>query len=321
MRIAIEHVTKYAYAEEAGYSVQILRLTPQTFDGHSVLDWRVAIEPDGHMTTSRDGFGNVIQLATVTRPHREIVIRAQGTVEVEDRSGVVLGLAEAVPTRVFLRRTGLTDANAAIRELVEARADSNSIARLHAIMDSIRDRVEYKIGATKAETTAAEALANGVGVCQDHAHIFIAAARIAGIPARYVTGYLLQDEDDASEAHHAWAEAWVDGLGWVGFDVANRMCPTDRYVRLASGLDAHFAAPVRGSRRGAGTELLTVAVTVRPEGAPSSQSQSQSQSSAPAPAEMAAQSQSKGAGSATAETQTKSQADELKPAAQSQRQQ
>ena len=82
-------------------------------------------------------------------------------------------------------------------------------------------------------------------MCQDHAHIFISAARTLGVPARYVTGYLvLASRTPASEAHHAWAEAWVESLGWVGFDVANRICPTERYVRLACGLDAGYAAPI-----------------------------------------------------------------------------
>ena len=132
------------------------------------------------------------------------------------------------------------------------------------MLGAVRDRVEYVPGATDAHTGAAEALADGKGVCQDHAHIFIAAARTLAIPARYVTGYLVLDgEQGTADAHHAWAEAWVEGLGWVGFDVANRVCPTDRYVRLAAGLDAGYAAPIVGSRRGGETETLDVSVTVQ----------------------------------------------------------
>ena len=114
-------------------------------------------------------------------------------------------------------------------------------------------RVAYEVGVTNTHTTAADALKDGRGVCQDHAHVFISAARSLGIPARYVSGYLLAGTgDEPSDANHAWAEAWLDGLGWVGFDPANGVCPTDRYVRLASGLDAAFAAPIRGTRRGGG---------------------------------------------------------------------
>ena len=122
-------------------------------------------------------------------------------------------------------------------------------------------------GATNTHTSAAEALADGKGVCQDHAHIFIAAARTLGIPARYITGYLVLSEQDTSDAHHAWAEAWIESLGWVGFDAANRVCPTDRYVRLACGLDASYAAPVIGTRRGGSTEKLDVSVEVQQQSA------------------------------------------------------
>jgi transglutaminase-like putative cysteine protease len=273
MRIQIEHLTHYRYAGSARYCVQSLRLTPASYDGHTVLDWKISVEPGGHVTTSRDGFGNAINLATVATPHKEILIRATGTVEVENRNGIVAGLPEAVPNRVYLRRTDLTAPNPSIRALVHETGDLAPIPKLHALMGNIRERVNYKTGTTTAATTAAAALASGVGVCQDHAHIFIAAAREAGIPARYVTGYLLLDTADPADAHHAWAEAWVDGLGWIGFDVANCICPTERYVRMASAPDARYAAPVRGSRRSGDTEKLDVQVSVKGEATQQTQSQ------------------------------------------------
>jgi transglutaminase-like putative cysteine protease len=130
-------------------------------------------------------------------------------------------------------------------------------------MHAVRDAIDYKIGSTNAHTTACEALKEGKGVCQDHAHVFIAAARSLGIPTRYVSGYVLTGSDEPSDANHAWAEAWLDGLGWVGFDPANRICPTDKYVRLAAGLDSTYAAPIRGSRRGVANEELDVIVEVQ----------------------------------------------------------
>ncbi len=218
--------------------------------------------PAATLREGRDGFGNSLHLLVVNTRHQEIELTATGTVETEDRAGVVLGLLEAVPLRVHLRRTGLTQATPAIAALTSAGPGADIIPWLHTLMDAIRDRVEYLPGVTSAETTAAEALAAGRGVCQDHAHIFIAAARLAGIPARYVTGYLLTGEATHAVAHHAWSEAYVDGLGWLGFDVANRLCPTDHYVRLSAGLDAHHAAPIRGSRRGGAGESLAVEVNV-----------------------------------------------------------
>jgi transglutaminase-like putative cysteine protease len=164
---------------------------------------------------------------------------------------------------VFLRETTQTKPDGTIRALAESAHGKDTLSKLHALLGAVRDRVEYVPGATDTHTSAADALADGKGVCQDHAHIFIAAARTLQIPARYVTGYLVLGEEGTAEAHHAWAEAWVDSLGWVGFDVANRVCPTERYVRLACGLDAGYAAPIVGSRRGGETETLDVSVTVQ----------------------------------------------------------
>lgn len=273
MRISIEHVTRYRYDREARYSVQALRLTPSSFDGQTVLEWQTVAEPAGHLVGCRDGFDNPIQLMTVNGPHGELVIRACGVVDVSDRNGVVQGLAESAPLRLYLRRTPLTMPDEAIIALARKTEGLGSIARLHALMNLIRDRVDYRIGETGAETTASAALERGLGVCQDHAHIFISAARAAGIPARYVTGYLLLDDVQVAQANHAWAEAWVDGLGWVGFDIANRLCPTDRYVRLAAALDAFHAAPIRGLQRGGHTEQLDVEVNVQQHGHQQSQSQ------------------------------------------------
>lgn len=264
MRLSIEHVTRYRYRAPATYSVQTLRLTPLSFNGQQVIDWRVSCEPSTEFTQTADGFGNTLHVLTLDTPHEGIAIRAGGTVDVEDRAGMVQGLAEYVPPRVFLKTTPLTAPEPSIWQLAEAVGKQDTLPWLHALMAAIREKVSFKPGMTDAGTTAAQALAAGEGVCQDHAHIFIAAARSARIPARYVTGYLLTDDAEATApAHHAWAEALVEGLGWVGFDVANVVCPTDRYVRLAASLDARFAAPIRGTRRGGEGESLDVEVTVR----------------------------------------------------------
>ena len=266
MRIAIEHVTRYRYSETANYSVQSLRLTPSAFDGQKILDWSLTCIPEGSITPTTDGFGNIVHLMTVEGPHQDVDIIARGTVEITDRAGVVKGLADHVPLRVFLRRTDLTRPGPGIAALLHPIGPEGTLAWLHDLMARIRGKVEYETGVTDALTKAEEALAAGHGVCQDHAHIFISACREAAIPARYVTGYLLT-ENKAEDAHHAWAEAWIDGLGWVGFDVANTVCPTDRYVRLAAALDASYAAPIRGSRRGGGQERLEVEVRVQEQSA------------------------------------------------------
>ena len=123
--------------------------------------------------------------------------------------------------------------------------------------------ITFDTDPTHAATTAAEAFKLRRGVCQDLTHIFIAAARHLGVPARYVGGHFYRDDGvTAQEAGHAWAEAYVDRLGWVGFDPANKLCATDAHVRVAVGLDYLGAAPVRGTRFGGSGETMTVAVQV-----------------------------------------------------------
>jgi transglutaminase-like putative cysteine protease len=264
MLIGVRHVTRYSYDAPVSYTIQSVRLTPAPFKGQRVTEWQVRVAGCDKPLQFRDGFGNAVHLIAIDAPHQEVVIEAGGTVETQDTSGIVAGLANAIPPRVYSRVTARTRPDAAIRELagsVEARTDP--LERLHALALCVRDRVDYVPGTTDTHTGAAEALADGKGVCQDHAHIFIAAARSLGVPARYVTGYLVMDEESTAEAHHAWAEAWVEALGWVGFDVANRISPTERHVRLAAGLDAGYAAPVIGSRRGGASEALEVSVEVQ----------------------------------------------------------
>jgi transglutaminase-like putative cysteine protease len=265
MLISIRHVTTYRYAEPVNYTIQSLRLTPSSFTGQRVINW--SVETPGSRATLQfeDGFGNIVHLLTINAPHQELVIEAGGVVETKDTSGVVAGLKHTIPHRVYLKETARTRPDAAIRDIARSAKGADMLGRLHALAGSVRDRVAYVPGITDAHTGAAEALADGKGVCQDYAHIFIAAARTIGVPARYITGYLVTG--DAADAHHAWAEAWVAGLGWVGFDVANRICPTDRYVRLACGLDAGYAAPITGSRKGGAEEKLDVAVEVQQQSA------------------------------------------------------
>ena len=128
--------------------------------------------------------------------------------------------------------------------------------------DEVIDRVEYKIGSTDVTTRAEEALGCAAGVCQDHAHIFIGTARLLDVPARYVSGYLMMDDRVEQDATHGWAEAYVEGLGWVGFDISNGISPDQRYVRVATGRDYRDAAPVTGISFGTASQELEVEVAV-----------------------------------------------------------
>lgn len=263
MRISIGHVSRYVYSEPTKYSVLALRLTPPSFHGQRVIEWRVSAPGIDGVKPFRDGFGNLVHLVSCAEEHSEALIIAKGVVDTEDRAGIVRGLAEPAPLRVYRRHTERTMPTEEIRALAREAGAKADIRGMHNLMHAVRDAIEYQIGTTTAHTTATEALKEGRGVCQDHAHVFIAAARSINISARYVSGYVLTGADEPSDANHAWAEAWLEGLGWVGFDPANRLCPTDKYVRLATGLDSTYAAPIRGSRRGIANEELDVIVEVQ----------------------------------------------------------
>ncbi|MCB2099502.1 MAG: transglutaminase family protein [Rhodobacterales bacterium] len=269
MQITIDHETRYGYETDVSYSIQSFRLTPQAYDGQVVRAWLVTASDGGLMHAFTDSFGNLTHTLVIDKPHQEVVVRVQGKVDTSNTDGVVSGTLEPFPPLFYLRDTELTHADGAIRALGRAAhgATDDPLDCLHRLMHTVRDAIDYKTGETAVTTNAIEALTQGAGVCQDHAHVFIAAARAIGVPARYVSGYLLHTEDGAeSEAAHAWAEALVPDLGWVGFDVANRVCPTDHYVRIGVGLDYREAAPVRGVRRGGGTENLSVSVRVAQAG-------------------------------------------------------
>lgn len=264
MRIRIDYETRYAYARAARFIVQSLKLTPRSTEGQQVRDWRIETDVDTRLRRSEDAFGNIVHTLYTENPTQALTIRVTGEVSTVDTGGVLKAGPERLSPLVYLRDTPLTHADAALRAFAEQVGEGDDLSRLHRLMSLIHGSVAFMVGATTATHTAADAFAQRQGVCQDHAQIFIACARRLGVPARYVSGHLnrtdgLIDQDAA----HAWAEAWVEGLGWVGFDAANGIAPTENYVRVASGLDALGASPIRGTSYGGGQETMTVALRVR----------------------------------------------------------
>ena len=264
MRIRIEHATTYAYDQAARFIIQSLRLTPRSCDGQQIVRWRIETDVDARLRQSEDAFGNIIHALYTEQPTASLTVQVSGEAETTDTGGVLSGWPERLSPLVFLRDTDLTRCDAALTEFAQGFREGPVLDRLHRLMGAVHERIAFQVGATSADHTAAQAFADGKGVCQDHAHVFVAAARRVGIPARYVSGHMVRlDGRTEQEAAHAWAEAHVEGLGWTGFDPANGVCPTDAYVRVASGLDYLGAAPVRGTSYGGGGERLTVRLNVR----------------------------------------------------------
>jgi transglutaminase-like putative cysteine protease len=265
MQLQVDHETRYMFSKPLTNIVQLLRLTPSSCTSQTVLDWRIDIDCDARLREARDGHGNVVHMLYVNKPVTKLVILASGRVITQERNGVVQGIPGELPPAVFMRPTALTqcdDALAAVAKEVAGFGDS-TLARLHFLNDALNRQIAFEPGSTEATTTAAAAFAIKRGVCQDFAHIFIAVARLAGVPARYVSGHLFRrDGVHEQQAGHAWAEAFIADLGWVAFDPSNGICADDGYIRVASGLDYGDAAPIAGARRGGGTETMAVDVQV-----------------------------------------------------------
>ena len=262
MRLHVRHATHFEYASSLDYAVQRFLLTPLSFESQRVESWNITAPGMDKALVYNDGFGNVVHLASLTNLLGAMDVVAEGFVECTDAKGLVKGIPEKAPRTVYLRQTAVTAPSEAMLKLAAAPTSGDTLSFLHGLLQHIHQKVEYRLGTTDAQTTAAEAFANGSGVCQDHTHIFIGITRALKFPSRYVTGYLVTGIGASSTAAHAWAEVWVPDLGWVGFDAANCICPTDQYVRVAAGIDAADVTPIRGSRRGGKDESMTVEVKV-----------------------------------------------------------
>ncbi|MDJ0919843.1 MAG: transglutaminase family protein [Henriciella sp.] len=265
MLLNIQHHTKYEYAVPANYALQQLRLRPVSDRHQDVLDWSIDLQGARHQTSFVDQHGNHVDLLELEPGATEVAITVSGRITTHDTNGVIGDHTLAMPLWFYLRQTKLTEPGDRVARLTEdfkphARAD---VSILHQLSNRILEQVAYQSGNTDVQTTAEAALSQGNGVCQDHAHIFLSAARVLGFPARYVSGYLLLNDQIDQDASHAWAEAYVSGLGWVGFDVSNAVCPDERYVRIARGLDYRDAAPTTGYVVGAKQENLVVSLQVQ----------------------------------------------------------
>src|ERR1700752_2408401 len=263
MRLRIAHTTSYRYEPPATGVIQILRMTPGSHDGQYVAEWQIDVSTDSRLHVHPDAFGNVTHVLTEAAI-ADLTINVEGLIETHDTGGVLRGTDERFPPSLFLRSTELTEVNPAManfaREL-RAESEADTLGFLHTLMTQVSEHMTFDEDPTNSGTSAIEAFGGKRGVCQDYAHIFIACARSGGVPARFVSGHFLRSDGTVNQAAgHAWAEAYVPDLGWIGFDPANCICITDAHVPVAIGLDYLGAAPIRGTRYGGGAETLTAEV-------------------------------------------------------------
>ena len=263
MLLSIDHQTRYHFDKPVAHGLQRLRLTPKATSGQSILDWEMTLAGATVEAEYEDQNHNKTTLIVLTPGTRELTVTCRGTIQTADQSGVIGRHAGHLPLWHFLDNTAATRPGPRMRALVASLpVEDDHVTTLHRMSAAVIATVEYAAGHTDAETTAEEALIRARGVCQDHAQIFVGCARMLGIPARYVSGYLMMDDRVEQEAGHAWAEAHIDGLGWVGFDVSNGISPDRRYVRVATGRDYREAAPVTGISYGGGDSAMHVKLAV-----------------------------------------------------------
>jgi transglutaminase-like putative cysteine protease len=265
MRLLVNHITHYKYDAPVDYSLQQVRLQPKERPGQEIVKWELRVEGGKKELGFTDQHANHVDLISIDKGSDSLVIHSQGVVKMSNSSGVVGPHNGFMALWNFLRPTPLTAPGVAVDLLISELGNefADDLSRAHLLSALITKHVPYVIGKTNSETTAEQALEISGGVCQDHAHIFIAAMRKMGFPARYVSGYLKMNDRIEQDATHAWAEAHFDNIGWVGFDVSNGYSPDNRYIRVATGCDYNDAAPVSGLRFGGTQEKLVVHLQVQ----------------------------------------------------------
>ncbi|MGO9513572.1 MAG: transglutaminase family protein [Steroidobacteraceae bacterium] len=260
MQLHIRHETRYRYDRPVKYSVQSLHLTPRRDPSQRALSWSIAAP--GRRLEQVDAYGNISHLLTIEQPHREIQIVVRGVIETADTEGrqddgPLSPLAYLAPTALTAPSDEL---KAFAQQAVEHVKDPRE--RAEALAEAVFRAVRYKPGTSDVQDGAALAFKSGEGVCQDHAHVYLASARATGIPARYVSGYLYTG-DTSEAASHAWVDVWLGpDIGWQSLDVTHKRPAIRTYCRLAVGRDYLDAAPVRGVRHGGGGEKMEAKVLV-----------------------------------------------------------
>ncbi|MEM7059459.1 MAG: transglutaminase family protein [Pseudomonadota bacterium] len=288
MMLDVRHRTHYRYANSAVFSQHLLRLTPTVTPGQRVImtDVKIDPEPDG-IDTHRDMFGNVVHVATVSHPHEDLEIIATSRVERADRNALIFdtsaawektraaalginGVSPVIEVSPYAFPSAMTVADAEIEAYARDSFTANRpvLDAAQNLMRRINEDFEYTPGVTQFDTLPTESFRARKGVCQDFAHVMLAAMRSLRIPARYVSGYLRTTPPPGrarlkgADASHAWVSVWDPAFEWIDFDPTNNCVPGDDHVTLGQGRDYTDISPVSGIVVGAGRQVLSVGVDV-----------------------------------------------------------
>ena len=287
MFYSIRHVTRFRYSSPVRESVMELRMQPRSEGPQSLRSFQITTNPRAQLYAYTDHFGNAVYHFNVLREHEELRIEAQAVVEL----AAMPALPEQADALEWVRYNNynLSDEQCdlleqatfaiitpALREFIAAhgleKPDGDPLTALRHLMKTIHGAFEYTPGVTDAQSAIDVALKQKRGVCQDFAHIMIAIARMWGIPARYASGYLYhrgsRQDRSADNATHAWIEAYLPSLGWIGLDPTNDIVASERHIRAAVGRDYADVPPTRGTYKGGAESELAIALAVEPTQAP-----------------------------------------------------
>lgn len=255
MRLVLKHTLVFALPSPAR-AVEHLLLTPIATAQQKIEQWSIEMPGLEGAANFRDGFGNRAHLVSQVKPGETLTITVTGIVETTDKAGVLGRIEYDAPPALYRRVTESTEPDPELLAGIDAAG--GRIALLHDLMS----RVHQRPAATQSQSQSDEGQAQSQTqrAPAELAHAFIGVARALDIPARYVTGYVCDGE--TPPAVHAWAEAWDDGLGWIGFDPLFNVCPTDGHIRLAAGLDATGTMPVRMIPAPADAPLQTLEIDI-----------------------------------------------------------
>ena len=287
MEFEISHVTQYKYGHDAAEAYGEARLTPPNLDTQSVLSHRIVVQPDVAMSGYRDHFGNQVHFFSLPFRHKSLVVTNQVSVRTQPPQRPQASLDLSVQEARQILGSALTDIFEFLqptpvveigREAVQwanrfLRGDKRLGEGLEELNTAIHAEFEYKPGATENSTPLQTVWKSKVGVCQDFAHVGLSILRTAGLPARYVCGYIETDPPRRPDgtagrmvgavATHAWIEVLVPGMVWVAIDPTNRQWVNERYVTVSYGRDYRDATPLRGTFKGSGGQNMKVRVTMK----------------------------------------------------------
>ena len=263
MRIKILHKTTYLYNKNVPRLSQSLRLYPTACKNQSIINWSINVDRGKIKYLYKDSLGH--RTYSLTNKNIEGVqnIIAKGEIETKDFSVILKGYNEKVSPQCFIRYSDLTNPSNKIITLSKKISDpKDHVSLCHQLNQISAKSIKYQTDSTSIYTSASESLEKGRGVCQDFAHILITLARYCGMPARYINGFLY-DKNNSITSSHAWAEIFIEHLGWVGFDPTYHKCTDQNYVRVCAGFDSLDASTIRGTKTNYdGDEELMVDVSI-----------------------------------------------------------